>query len=54
MPSSSDVKTLSAFLEEYDAAEGCVLCRASQLYEEDGIVFYPFIEGIKAIFKMAE
>ncbi len=50
MPSRSDVTALSAFLKEHDSAKACVLCRADHPYEENGITFYPFDQGIKQIF----
>lgn len=49
-PSVSDVTALSTFLKEHESARACVLCRADHPYEENGITFYPFAEGIQQIF----
>ena len=49
-PSSSDVKQLKAFKEEYPNANCYVLCRAPYPYKENDIVFLPFCEGIKELF----
>jgi len=51
MPSLSDVTALSAFMNEHENARAYVLCRADYPYEENGITFYPFVQGIQQIFE---
>ena len=51
-PTYSDVKNLSDFLLEHENAKACVLCRAKEPYEENGISFYPFEYGLKTIFEL--
>ena len=53
MPSLSDVKELISFGEEYKNSKRFVLCRALHPYEENGILFLPYREGIKMIFSEA-
>ena len=48
------MRSVNEIIKYNDSAKGVVLCRASQPYEENGIVFLPFIEGIKYIFEMVD
>ena len=50
-PSLSDVKQLISFKKEYPEANCYVLCRTSYPYKEKDIIFLPFFDGIKKIFK---
>jgi len=52
MPSYSNVKHLNGFLLEHKNAKACVLCRATEPYEENGIFFYPFEYGLKKVFEL--
>lgn len=48
-PSYQDVKSLNTLLEEYPQAKRYVLCRCEYPYEDNGIVFLPFLDGIKQV-----
>ena len=50
-PESSDVKQFRAFKEEYPDGKCIVLCSTPFPYKDNGILFSPYNEGIKEIFK---
>ena len=49
-PDAEDVKNLHAISEDYPNAKKIVICRASEAYEEQGIMFLPFTAALKLIF----
>jgi predicted AAA+ superfamily ATPase len=49
-PAERDVKGLIAFLKEYPRAKGLCLCRAERRRVHGPITFYPWKEGLRALF----
>ena len=49
-PGGVDVKQLNKFKDEFPDSECYVLCRVPYPYEENGVTFLPFVDGIKQVF----
>jgi hypothetical protein len=50
-PGISDVKQFRSLLDDYPNAKRVVICSTPFPYEDNGILFLPYKEGIKEIFK---
>lgn len=50
-PTVRDVKPLERFSEDYPNSKRFVICRTQHPFEEEGIEFLPFPEGIERIFE---
>lgn len=50
-PQYQDGKHLSSLLADFPKAKRYVLCRCDQPYQDKGITFLPFIQGIKEVFR---
>lgn len=51
-PRFETVKSLCDIETDFPTAKKIVLCRCDKPYIEKGVTFYPFIEGIKAVFEL--
>jgi len=49
-PTYKDVKSLFAIKDDYPDAKLFCICRCQEPYHDQGILFLPFVEGIKKIF----
>jgi len=49
-PTYSDVKSLFAIKDDYPDAKLLCICRCQEPYQDQGVLFLPFVEGIMEVF----
>lgn len=49
-PTAKDVKNLNSLLQDHPHMKRIVICRCENPYEDDGIEFLPYLDGIKTLF----